>query len=263
MNPETAVASGLPASWQVRLPQFEGPLDLLLHLVRVNEVDIADVPVARICDQFLETLRLMERMNLDVAAEYVYEAAQLLYLKSRLVLPQGRDQAGGPAEDPRQELVRRLLEYRRLKEAAQSLAEIHIVRREMWPTPRRPMSGDDSTEGVELSDVSLYDLLGALKTVLARFEHEHPEPWLVPRERYSVRDQVERLLDELDRARPFDLLADLRARRSRAEVVAAFLAVLELARLALVRLHQTASGEILLVRTSREIGAQDLEALEG
>ncbi|MGH9465588.1 MAG: segregation and condensation protein A [Thermoanaerobaculia bacterium] len=258
---ETALTS-LPASWRVQLPEFEGPLDLLLHLVRVNEVEITDIPIARVCDQFHETLQLMEEMNLDIAAEYVYEAALLIYLKSRIVLPQGRREDGQPAEDPRQELVQRLLEYRRLKEAAHSLAEIHSLRRDMWPAPRRPAPGADPLEGIDLGEVSLYDLLGALKTVLVRYDREHPEPWSVPLERYSVRDQLERLLGELDRARPFDLVADLRARRCRAEVVAAFLAVLELARLALVRLHQTASGEILLYRTSRELGAQDLEALE-
>jgi segregation and condensation protein A len=260
---ETVPASPLPASWRVQLPEFEGPLDLLLHLVRVNEVEITDIPIARICDQFHETLRLMEEMNLDIAAEYVYEAAQLIYLKSRLVLPQGRREDGEPAEDPRQELVRRLLEYRRLKEAAQSLAEIHALRREMWPTPHRPLPGSETDEGIDLAEVSLYDLLGALKSALARYDREHPEPWSVPLERYSVRDQLERLLGEMDGARPFDLVADLRARRSRAEVVAAFLAVLELARLALVRLHQTATGAILLHRTERQLDAQDLEALEG
>ncbi len=262
MTTEATLSSGLPPAWSVRLPEFEGPLDLLLHLVRVNEVELTDIPIARICDQFHETLRLMEAMNLDVAAEYVYEAAQLIYLKSRTVLPRGTGPEGGPADDPRQELVERLLEYRRLKEAAHCLAEIHSLRREMWPTPGRPLPGDAAGDGVELGEVSLYDLLGALKTVLARYDHEHPEPWLVPLERYSVRDQLERLLGELDATRPFDLIADLRARRTRGEIVAAFLAVLELARLALIRLHQTAGGEILLQRTERELGPQDLEALE-
>jgi segregation and condensation protein A len=254
--------SGLPAAWSVRLPEFEGPLDLLLHLVRVNQVEITDIPIARICDQFHETLRLMEEMNLDVAADYIYEAAQLLYLKSRMVLPQLREVDGQTSEDPRRELVERLLEYRRLKEAAHSLAEIHSLRREMWPTARRELPVGEEAEGIDLTEVSLVDLLGALKGVLARYDREHPEPWLVPLERYSVRDQVERLLAELDGARPFDLIADLRARRSRAEVVAAFLAVLELARLALVRLHQTAAGDVLLYRTGRQLDAQDLEALE-
>ncbi len=260
MTAEGLAEGGLPASWRVSLPQFEGPLDLLLHLVRINEVEITDIPVARICDQFQETLRLMEELDLDIAAEYVYEAAQLIHLKSRLVLPQSRSEEGTP-EDPRADLVRRLLEYRRLKEAAQSLAEIHSVRREMWTPAPRPLPGGEEGEGIELGEVSLYDLLSALKSVLARYDREHPEPWVIPAERFSVRAQVERLLAELDPERAFDLLADLRRRRSRAEVVAAFLAVLELARLALVRLHQTAVGEILLYRTERQLAPADLEAI--
>ena len=251
----------LPESWRVQLPVFEGPLDLLLRLVRVNEVEIADIPVATICDQFHEYLQLMEELNLDVAAEYIFEAAQLIHLKSRLLLPQRRE-GDAAAEDPRQELVERLLEYRRIKEAAQSLAEIDGIRHGVWTRPPERLPVPEG-ESLDLGEVSLFDLLGALREVVGRYEREHPGPMHLEREEFHVRDQLERLLGLLGIDRPHDLLEDLRSRSCRAEVVAAFLAVLELARLNLVRFHQTRKGEILLYRTEREIQRHELEAIQG
>ena len=251
----------LPDSWRVQLPVFEGPLDLLLRLVRINEVEISDIPVATICDQFHEYLQLMEELNLDVAAEYIFEAAQLIHIKSRMLLPQ-RQQGEGAAEDPRQELVERLLEYRRIKEAAQSLAEIDGIRHGVWTRPPERLPAPPE-EGLDLGEVSLFDLLGAFREVVGRYERGHPGPLHLRREDFRVRDQLERLLERLARDRPHDLIEDLRGRSCRAEVVAAFLAVLELARLNLVRFHQTARGEILLYRTEREIQQHELEAIQG
>lgn len=254
--------SVLPDAWKVDLPIFQGPLDLLLHLTRINEVEIADIPISLICDQFHEYLGLMEELNLDIAGEYIYEAAQLIHLKSRMLLPRQTAEDGEAVEDPREELVRRLLEYRKIKEAAQSLAETHAMRRGIWTrkVDRRRLGLVDE-ETVELEEVSLHSLLGALKQVLDRYDREHPDALHLEREVFSVRDQFDRLLSVLDAARPFDLVDDLRQRRSRDEVVAAFLAVLELARLNLVRLHQTEQGEVLLYRTTREATPAELEAI--
>jgi len=257
-----ARASSLPAEWQVNLPEFEGPLDLLLHLVRVNKVEITEISVADICDQFHETLHLMERFNLDIAADYIYEAAQLIFLKSRLLLPRRKTVDGEDAEgDPQEELVQRLLEYRRIKEAAQSLAEVHNVRRGVWTRRKQPLNVE-SDEGVDLGEVSLFDLLGALKTVLVRYDYEHPDAIHLHAESFSVRDQFEQLLHRLDPSRPLDFVTDLKERGSRGEVVSAFLAVLEMIRLALVRLHQTDTGDILLYRTTKELQQHELEGIQ-
>lgn len=251
----------LPASWRVRLPVFEGPLDLLLHLVKVNEVEITDIPVATICDQFHEYLHLMEELNLDVAGEYIYEAALLIHLKSRMLLPRPARQDGEEEdEDPRQELVERLLEYRRLKEAAQSMAEVHRLRQGIWTRDAPPDVGPLEEGEIDLGDVSLYDLLAALHGALDRFRREHPPPYHLRGETFSVGGQLRRLLAAMRRGRPYDLIADLCARSCRAEAVATFLAVLEMARLNLVRLHQTGGGEILLYRTTREASAEEMEA---
>jgi segregation and condensation protein A len=261
----------LPESWQVHLPIFDGPLDLLLHLIKINRVEISDIPVATICDQFHAYLSLMEELNLDVAGEYIYEAALLIHLKSKLLLPRPAAAAGEPEDDPRQELVERLLEYRRLKEAAQSLAEVDRLRlgiftrrpdpRPPWKTPEPEALGEAAE--IDLGEVSLFDLLGALKSVLVRYDREHPPPLQLSLESYSVRGQFDRLLALLDPLRPFDMLEDLRQLSCRPEAIAAFLAVLELARLSLVRVHQTGAGELLLFRTTRELDAADREAIQG
>lgn len=255
-------AGSLPAEWRVRLPTFEGPLDLLLHLVRIDEVEVGDIQVSVVCDQFHEYLGLMENLNLDIAAEYIYEAAYLIHLKSKMLLPRTVSEDGEPEADPRQELVERLLEYRKLKEAAQSLAEVHNVRRGVWTRPAESLSADDG-ESVDLGEVSLYDLLGALKAVLVRYDREHPPALHLSGESFSTRDQFERLLDVLDAGRPVDLVDDLASRSCRAEAIAAFLAVLELSRLNLIRLHQTESGDVLVYRTERELESHELEAITG
>ena len=261
MSTAPTVGRLLPEAWRVQLPEFEGPLDLLLHLIRINEVEITDIPIATICDQYHEYLRLMEELDLDVAGEYIYEAALLIQLKSKMLLPRPRpDGDSAPEEDPREELVQRLLEYRRLKEAAQTLAEVDRLRQGVWTRPKQAWRG---TEGEEMSleEISLFDLLTAFRQVLDRYDREHPEPIHLPGESFPVRGQLERLLAALEPGRPFDLIEDLRTRSCRAEAISAFLAVLELARLRLARIHQSETGAILLYRTTRDLAAEELEAI--
>lgn len=259
-------AGTLPETWRVRLPVFEGPLDLLLHLIKVNEVEISDIPVAIICDQFHEYLELMEVLNLDVAGDYIYTASYLIHLKSKLLLPAPKTLDGKEVqEDPRQDLVERLLEYRRLKEAAQTLAEVDSQRRGMWQRSSdeiRHIAREDAPE-LDLGEVSLFDLLRTFKQVLERFDREHPEPLILPGDVYPVRQQIERLLEVLVASRPYNLIDDLRCLSCRQEAIAAFLGILEMARMHLVRLHQTADGAILLYRTTREIETHKLEAIQG
>ena len=253
----------LPEAWHVHLPVFDGPLDLLLHLIKLNRVEITDIPVATICDQFHAYMQLMEELNLDIAGEYIYEAAVLIHIKSKMLLPRPPRVEGEPAEDPRQELVDRLLEYRRLKEIAQSFAEVDRMRMGIWTRRPQPLPAlpEDEEATIDLGEVSLFDLLGALKTALVRYDREHPPPLQLSLETYSVRGMFDRLMSLLDAGHPYDLIADLRALSCRAEAIATFLAVLELARLNLVRVHQTENGDVLLYRTTRELGDLDREAI--
>jgi len=260
---EEGPTSLLPEGWRVHLPIFEGPLDLLLHLIKLNRVEITDIPVATICDQFHAYLQLMEELNLDVAGEYIYEAALLIHIKSKMLLPRPPKAEGEPEEDPRQELVDRLLEYRRLKEVAQSFAELDRMRMGIWTRKPQPLPAAPEEEDatIDLGEVSLFDLLSALKTALVRYDREHPPPIQLSLEAYSVRGQFDRLLSQLDAGRPYDLITDLKERTCRAEAIATFLAVLELARLNLIRVHQTESGDILVYRTTRELGDLEREAI--
>ena len=258
-----AATSLLPASWRVELPEFEGPLDLLLHLVRINEIEITDIPVALICDQFHAYLDLMDELDLDIAADYIYEAALLIQLKARVLLPQPEPVPGEEPEDPRRELIERLLEYQRLKEAAQTLAEVDGLRHGLWTRGRRETVDAADGEEFDLGDLSLFDLLQVLRGVLSRYDEEHPSPLTYQGETFSVRGQIERLLSRFEGGRSLDLKDDLFALSSRAEAIACFLAVLEMARLNLVRLHPSDAGSVFLFRTTRRLDPVLLEDLTG
>ncbi|MCY3928692.1 MAG: segregation/condensation protein A [Acidobacteria bacterium] len=258
-----ASSSLLPASWRVELPEFEGPLDLLLHLVRINEIEITDIPVALICDQFHAYLDLMDELDLDIAADYIYEAALLIQLKARVLLPQPEPAPGEEPEDPRRELIERLLEYQRLKEAAQTLAEVDSLRHGLWTRGRTETVAASDEEEFDLGDLSLFDLLQVLRGVLKRYDEEHPSPLVYSGETFSVRGQIERLLSRFEGGRSLDLKDDLFALSSRAEAIACFLAVLEMARLNLVRLHPSDAGSVFLFRTTRALDPVLLEDLTG
>ncbi len=265
MSTTTETRGYLPESWKVDLPIFEGPLDLLLELVRLHEVEITEIPVRLVCDQYHEYLALMEELDLDIAGEYIYEAALLIQIKARTLLPTAPLSEEDGAEDPREELIRRLLEYQQLKEAAQSLAETDTLRAAMWtrtPQEKDFLPAEATEESLDLEEISLYDVLRAFQTTLERYDREHPEPLHYSGEVYSIRDQFERFLGLIEAGRPFELVDDLLALRSRGEVVAAFLAVLELCRLQLVRVHQTDAGAILLYRTTRRLDPADLRAIQ-
>lgn len=261
---EPATTGRAPEAWHVHLPIFDGPLDLLLHLIKVNKVDIKDIPVALICDQFQRYLALIEELSLDIAGEFIFMAAYLVHLKSKMLLP--RSTRAGQHEDeadPRLDLVQRLLEYRRLKDAAQSLAETDSVRRGIVARQSSELRAIAKAEGdeVDLSEVSLFDLLRSFKQVLDRFERENPAPLLLQGEIFSVRRQLERLLALLERGRPLDLADELRSLSGRREAIAAFLAVLELVKMQLVQLHEGAQGPVVY-RTSRDLVREELEAIQ-
>ena len=262
--PIESVRGKLPESWRVDLPTFEGPLDLLLQLIKVNEVDLRDIPIALICGQFHEYLEFMEELDLDIAGEYIYEAALLIQLKARLLLPTpSRDQSD---EDPRGELVERLLEYQRIKEAAQSLAENASLRSGMWV--RAPQESRFLPEGVEegaldLDEASLYDLLLVFRETLQRYDREHPAALVYHGEHFPIGVQFDRFLLAVQHGKPYDLLDDLLALSCRAEAISAFLAILELSRLQLIRLHQTDEGDILLYRTTRQLAEEERRGIQG
>lgn len=243
-------ADELEESYRVSLPSFEGPLDLLLHLIRKHKIDIYDIPILLITDQFNAYLDSMQELDLDVAADYVYMAALLIHIKSKMLLP--RDEDGEPQEDPRAELVDRLLEYQRFKSVAESLAEVDVVRIGVWSRPPAPIPGSDAKE-VDMSEVGLFDLIGAFRTALKRYRYEHPDAIELERAAYKVSDKMRELYETLKVSTPIRLHWYLEG-RDRGELVVIFLATLELVRLGGISLRQgKVFSEILVHRTDREV----------
>jgi len=247
-------------SYEVRIENFEGPLDLLLHLIRKNEMDIYDIPMAEITAQYLITLDAMKNLNLDVAGEFLLMASTLIHIKSRLLLPPSEEDIQEEEdEDPRAELVRRLLEYQKYKEAAAAFDSFLQLGRDVFA---RKFTAAELVEGEEdeFEAVGLYELMEAfrdlLKTAPPETFHE------VDVERLSVTDRVNIIL-ELLAGRENLAFTDLFPERpERAEVVVTFLAMLELVKLRMVRLMQNRRFGMIRVYSSvdaGEISTLDLE----
>ena len=237
----------------VSLPIFEGPLDLLLHLIKRSEVEITDIPIATITDQYLAMLDELPELNLDGAGEYLVMAATLVYIKSRTLLPTVEDE--DVEEDPRAELVQQLLEYQRYREVAVTLGERALLRREVFAHPGEPPAPAPPGEPAPLPvrEASLGDLLEALREVLRRVRP--PVPHEVAGETISVRACVERILAEFIHARALEFGQLFGAGADRATVIVTFLALLELIRLRIVRARQPERfGPIML-----ELGVETVE----
>jgi segregation and condensation protein A len=240
-------------------PPFEGPLDLILHLVKEHEVDLFDIPIARITESYLATLEALRELDIDVAGEFLHMAAQLALMKSKLLLPRtevaedapGADDAG---VDPRAELVRRLLEYQKYKAAGEELGGRDILDRTVF-VRRARAERPAAPEGPEgLADVSVFKLIEALDRALANARPETAHE--IETDRLTISDAIARVADVLRvrRRATFDeLLAGPTDRRNdRAAVIATFLAILEMTKLKLVRITQASlddagpGGEILV-----------------
>ncbi|MFQ5892755.1 MAG: segregation and condensation protein A [Nitrospinota bacterium] len=218
--------------YQVTLPIFEGPLDLLLHLIRVQEIDIYDIPIAQITTQYLAYLDLMEALNLDVAGEWLVMAATLTYIKSRMLLPRPPEAAEDDEEDPRHELVERLLEYQWVKTLALELRERELDQREVYGRP--PAEAPESDEII--LDVTLFDLLEAFSAVLERLPAEEAQDLVI--EEMSVTEMIHTLVERLEGKGPIAFEALFDEATSRPEIIVTFLAILEMMRLKMLYVQQ-------------------------
>jgi segregation and condensation protein A len=230
-------------AYQVKVPVFEGPLDLLLHLIKEHRIDIYDIPIALITRQYLEYLDLMKDLNLSIAGEFLVMAATLVHIKSRMLLPRDEQpESAEPEEDPREELVRRLIEYQRFKDAAGALEDREaawrdVFRREPTPVPQQ------EPEEYELGELSVFDLLTALRDVLDRVPDQTIMEVTV--ETLTVRDRMTAIIERFDalaegsRVRFHELFEGAATRTA---VIVTFLALLELVKMHVLGLRQTGPG---------------------
>ena len=229
---------GLHVGYSVHLDKFDGPLDLLLHLIRKNELDVCDIPIADITRQYLDYIKLMKDLNLEVAGDFLVMAATLLQIKSRMLLPVDEPEEGAEEEgDPRAELIRRLMEYQQYKEAGMVIGARALLGREVFTrTGPDPMLADARNEEGPL-EVSLFDLVDAFRVLLARIPAEHFHD-VAAAETFSIADcinEILSLLQERDTVQFDDLVRD---ELTRERVIVTFLALLELCRLKLIRIFQ-------------------------
>jgi segregation and condensation protein A len=225
--------------YRVELQQFEGPMDLLLFFIKRDEIDVYDIPIARIADEYLAYVRVLEEIDLDGVGDFIYMAALLINIKARMLLPSTETDEEGEEVDPRRELVERLLEYVRFKEAADQLSTRRERRREHFTRGDAAAHREEVEEEHDVAvDASVYDLVEALGEMLQE-EEEEPDPTheVEPIE-HSIEDQQRYVLDRLERD-PEVSFRQLVEAQSKGFVIATFLAVLELARQHYLRLQLT------------------------
>jgi segregation and condensation protein A len=241
-------------AYPVRLDKFEGPLDLLLHLIKKHEVDIYDIPIVQITQQYLAYIDLMQELNLDVAGEFLVMAATLIHIKSRMLLPRVDPAQEDPEEDPREALVRRLLEHQKFKAAAELLHERETLRSAQWTRPDGPIAEIAGEAPEPEVEVDLFSLIAAFRTVVERAK-QRPNVYL-PSEQIAIEDRIEQLMAKLSETEACgfeDLFADV---ASRAGVVVTFLAMLEMIRLKLIRVFQSGTmGPIRVYKRARPADA--------
>ena len=236
-------------SYRICLDIFEGPLDLLLYLVKREEIDIYDIPITRITEQYLETLNLMELLDLEIAGDFLVMAATLMHIKSKMLLPPDPHQTEEEEADPRAELVRRLLEYKAYKEAAEKLRGFELQRSSLFTRFGVEPSFEDAER--PLRGVTLFDLLSAFSKSLANLPRQ--SVYGVMKDEFSVSEKIHEILHRLAKEPTIRFSSLYKVARNKFEIITAFLALLELMRLKEVHATQEAYfGEIEISRNIRE-----------
>jgi len=247
VNPD--LVDFIPMGPPVELPFFCGPLDLLLHLIRKNEVSIYDIPIVTICDQYNDHIRALQELDLEIAGEFLWMAAWLLQLKSKLLLPRAAEEG----EDPREELVERLLAYRGVRELASILHDKDLVRQCIWPAGVRPELGEEEVE-LDWEEVDLQILAETYLAVMQRFAAAHPPPLEILPLRFSVQDKMREIYHRILSDDLVPLMRHLNRRPDPEEAVALIVATLELVRLRAVRAEQRQPfSEIYLRKGERSL----------
>ena len=238
--------------YKVRLDIFEGPLDLLLYLIKKEELNIYDIPITRITEQYLETLGLMEILDLEIAGDFLVVAATLMQIKSKMLLPPDPEGLETEEEDPRAELVRRLVEYMAFKEVAGNLRVREGQRSELFS---RLGVEPERTQSQELVfDASLFDLMDALRRILSDLPQESVHE--IFKDEFTVSQKIQDITEWLKEKPRMHFSVFFKTAKNKVEAITLFLALLELVRLKKVRIHQPERfGEIEITQESPEAAA--------
>lgn len=232
---EAADNPGYRSIFRCRLPVFEGPLDLLLHLIRENKIDIYDIPIVEITRQYLLYIELMKELNLDIAGDFLVMAATLIHIKSRMLLPADEEAPEESAEDPRDELVKRLLEYQAFKESSVQLRQ----REELWKNVfRRPLPDMNDClfeEEPALIEANVFDLITAFQKLLDQAPQLAVE---ISRETLTVADKINYIIERIGKEEAIQFEALFGTDYTRMNLIVTFLALLEIVRLGLARIFQ-------------------------
>ncbi len=244
-------------AYNVRLEIFEGPLDLLLHLVKKNEVDIYDIPLATITEQYLGYIGMMKEMNLDIAGEFLMMAATLAHLKSKLLLPPSEGPEERDDEDDgitsREELIRRLIEYKKYKGAAEDLSQRLVAGRDVFFRGSQEFL-ESVGEDTGLLNITVFELMDAFRDILRRAPRERLS---VEPERFKIADKINHIMETLKQEKSALFVALFPKDAGRGEIIVTFLAILELAKLLLIKIFQTPDGAIRLYIPETENTAQE------
>jgi len=235
-------------AYEIKLDIFEGPLDLLLYLIKKNEIDIYNIPIALITDQYLQYMEIMRSLNLDLAGEYLVLASTLIYIKSRLLLPREENDDFEDEPDPRAELVKQLLEYQSYKEAALCLDSRLLLERDVF---KRSYGINETDEtGEDETELNLFDLVKAFQKLVSRMDKQ--ELLEINGERMSLSDRINEIMERLAQRQPLlftDIIEEVADRRS---VIYTLLAILELMKLRMVKAYQ--SGPFGVIRIFMAVG---------
>ena len=237
----------LTTDYAIKLDIFEGPLDLLLYLIKKNEIDIYNIPIALITRQYLDYLDIIKSLNLDLAGEYLVMASTLVHIKSRLLLPVPEDPSDEEEEgDPRSELVRQLLEYQAFKEAAQELSARPMLERDVFKrTGTLVEEGLKPDADDELVEVSIFELIEAFHQVVSRLENK--QLLEIDLEKLSLTEIINDVMERLTREKNLTFEELLGEKKDRRRIVYTFLALLELVKLRMVKAYQTAAFGVIRI----------------
>lgn len=235
--------------YNIKIPVFEGPFDLLLHLIRENKLDIYDIPIALITNQYLQYIEMMKELNLEIAGEFLVMAATLIYIKSRMLLPPDEETPDEELEDPRAELVKKLIEYQKFKEAAGDLRK----REEDWMKVFRRdsfLAEEEEPGELYLFDLNLFDLLDAFKKIL---EKAPPEVISITKETLTVKDRISFIMEILEGQETVRFEDFFQGGMTKIQLIVTFVALLELIRLGLARAYQEREfGNIWVINPARQ-----------